>query len=186
VQIAQLYINGVLWKSYFTLDDAIQLGCDGGAFLDQVLLTPSELNGLLTGGDLVLELRASPAVNGTDCPDAYSRLEINYLFNDCEGSDCNGNGIPDDCDLQVFGGESIDANGDFIPDECQVSGACFGSSGCNAADVMAPFGTLDLGDIGAFVSAFANGDPLADFDSNGLFDLADITVFVQAFSAGCP
>jgi hypothetical protein len=54
------------------------------------------------------------------------------------------------------------------------------------ADLAAPFGVLDLADIGAFTSAFLGGDPLADFDENGVFDLADIGVFVTGFTAGCP
>jgi hypothetical protein len=35
-----------------------------------------------------------------------------------EGSDCNGNGVPDDCDID--GGTSDDCNGNGIPDECEV------------------------------------------------------------------
>ena len=54
------------------------------------------------------------------------------------------------------------------------------------ADLAEPFGTLDLADISAFVTAFTNQQPLADLAPDGLFDLADITVFVNSFTAGCP
>ncbi len=57
---------------------------------------------------------------------------------------------------------------------------------CNAADLAAPFGLLDLADVVAFVTAFTGMDPLADLNPDGLFDLADVIAFVTAFNAGCP
>ena len=60
------------------------------------------------------------------------------------------------------------------------------SMGCNAADLAEPFGVLDLGDIGAFVSGFTGGNPIADLDNNGIYDLTDIGLFVTAFTSGCP
>lgn len=47
-------------------------------------------------------------------------------------------------------------------------------------------GVLDLADLVRFVTAFMDGDPLADFTGEGVFDLADIVAFVSAFNAGCP
>lgn len=58
--------------------------------------------------------------------------------------------------------------------------------GCNAADIAAPFGILDLGDISAFVTGFTTADPIADLNNDGVFDLSDISAFVAAFTAGCP
>ena len=59
--------------------------------------------------------------------------------------------------------------------------------GCNAADVAAPFGVLDLGDINGFVSAFTSQDPIADIAAPfGVFDLGDLGLFVSEFLAGCP
>ena len=58
---------------------------------------------------------------------------------------------------------------------------------CNAADIAAPFGVLDLADISAFISAFTSGGPDADLaPPMGVFDLADISAFVGAFTTGCP
>jgi hypothetical protein len=54
------------------------------------------------------------------------------------------------------------------------------------ADLVEPFGVLDLADISAFVSAFLTQQPLADIDGNGIYDLSDISAFVGAFQAGCP
>ena len=57
---------------------------------------------------------------------------------------------------------------------------------CNAADLAAPEGILDLADIGAFTGGFTSQDSIADLNDDGIFDLADIGLFVAAFSAGCP
>lgn len=62
-----------------------------------------------------------------------------------------------------------------------------GPAGCNPADLAAPFGTLDLADIAAFVTAFVAGTSQADLaEPCGVYDLADISAFVTPFGAGCP
>ena len=57
---------------------------------------------------------------------------------------------------------------------------------CNTADLRTPFGTLDLGDIAAFVNGFNEPFTFADLNDDGRYDLDDIVVFVTAFTAGCP
>jgi hypothetical protein len=70
---------------------------------------------------------------------------------------------------------------------CGVADVPPGPGGCNAADLADAFGVLDLGDISAFVAAFASGDADADLtEPFGVLDLADIGVFVAAFTGGCP
>ncbi len=71
----------------------------------------------------------------------------------------------------------------YDPDGVRIR---FTDPGCNAADLVEPFGVLDLGDINAFISGFNNQEPISDLDGNGVFDLADIGMFIAAFSAGCP
>ncbi|MEM1186768.1 MAG: GC-type dockerin domain-anchored protein [Planctomycetota bacterium] len=62
-----------------------------------------------------------------------------------------------------------------------------GESGCNAADLAAPFNVLDLGDVDAFIPAFIAGGSGADLAAPfGVIDLADIDAFIAAFLAGCP
>lgn len=61
-----------------------------------------------------------------------------------------------------------------------------GPQPCNIADLAAPFGVLDLGDLNAFISAFTGGDLLADMNNDGLLDLTDVNQFVSAFVGGCP
>lgn len=59
--------------------------------------------------------------------------------------------------------------------------------GCNDADLVEPFGVLDLGDVQAFIAGFLSQDPIADIAPPvGVFDLADVQAFIAAFNAGCP
>lgn len=55
------------------------------------------------------------------------------------------------------------------------------------ADLVAPFGVLDLGDINYFVGQFVFNLPDADIaEPIGVWDLADIVLFIDVFSSGCP
>jgi T5SS/PEP-CTERM-associated repeat protein len=82
--------------------------------------------------------------------------------------------------------ESGTSRGPVIPADIETS-LNLADPSCNIADLVKPFGTLDLADITAFVTAFSTGDPAGDLaEPFGLFDLADITAFVSAFSTGCP
>lgn len=57
----------------------------------------------------------------------------------------------------------------------------------NPADIVEPFGVLDLADLNAFIVAFQTGDPTADLvPPVCVLDLADITTFVTSFLAGGP
>jgi hypothetical protein len=86
----------------------------------------------------------------------------------------------------ITGSVTIISNDPDIPEfTVTVSGEVVGAP-C-PADLAAPFGVLDLADIGAFTGGFTAQDPIADLaDPIGVFDLADISVFVGSFLAGCP
>ena len=98
----------------------------------------------------------------------------------CLGGDCNGNGIPDDCDIAL--GFSEDLNGNGIPDECEL-----GDLNCD--------GVLDAFDIDPFVLALT--DPAtyeltfpdcnimnADCNEDGIVDAFDIDPFVELLTGG--
>ncbi len=46
-------------------------------------------------------------------------------------------------------------------------------------------GQLDFFDISAFLTAFSNQDPIADWNNDGFFDFFDISGFLQSYSNGC-
>lgn len=89
--------------------------------------------------------------------------------------------------LRFFGGDfatEAPTGTIYWDDFCYVQGDV--PQGCNAADLAEPFGILDLGDIGVFVSAFTGATSEADLDENGIYDLNDISLFVTGFTGGCP
>jgi hypothetical protein len=53
-----------------------------------------------------------------------------------------------------------------------------------AADLV-PDGVLNFFDVAAFVQAFLNQDPIADFNGDGIFDFFDVSGFIVLFSRGC-
>ncbi|MFG0247000.1 MAG: GC-type dockerin domain-anchored protein [Phycisphaerales bacterium JB052] len=57
---------------------------------------------------------------------------------------------------------------------------------CSSADLAGPFGQLNFFDVSAFLAAFSNADPVADFNGDGMYNFFDISAFLTVFSAGCP
>ena len=47
-------------------------------------------------------------------------------------------------------------------------------------------GELNFFDVSAFLAAFGEQDPVADFDRNDEWNFFDVSAFLSAFSAGCP
>lgn len=85
--------------------------------------------------------------------------------------------------FEIAGGASDEA---WRIDDIELGGEARGTADC-PADLAAPFGVLDLNDIGAFVAAFTNSDLLADLAPPfGVLDLGDVSAFTQSFVAGCP
>ncbi len=81
------------------------------------------------------------------------------------------------------------ANDDWYVDDLAVSPTFIDPpmGGCNAADLAAPFGTLDFSDVVAFLGAFGAMDPAADLAAPfGTWDFSDVVTFLGAFGAGCP
>lgn len=81
-------------------------------------------------------------------------------------SDCNGNGLPDDLDINK--GKSHDCNVNGIPDECEPSSDCNGNGICDDQDVLDGR------------SADCNGDGVpdecqADCNGNKMHDSCDIS-----------
>ncbi len=68
------------------------------------------------------------------------------------GNDCNGNEIPDECD--IAGGASADCNTNGLPDECEL--AAGSGADCNES------GVLDACEVSAGTSSDCDGDGILD------------------------
>lgn len=81
-----------------------------------LIVSRAQFNAAAAEGELVIDLFATPAVNPTLCfPSTFISVEFAYQA-EVHG-DCNGNGVPDDCDILY--GDSLDVNpADGVPDEC--------------------------------------------------------------------
>ena len=47
-------------------------------------------------------------------------------------------------------------------------------------------GRVDFFDVSAFLTAFSNMDPVADWNNDGRWNFFDVSAFLGAFTAGCP
>lgn len=131
-----------------------------------------------TGGLYVID-SAQPSDQGqyscivsNDCSSAGSTHLVGGFLTVQNGPDCNGNGIPDICDLRV--GTSADSNGNGIPDECETP--------C-PADFNGD-GGVDGADVEAFFAAWTNADSAADVNEDGGVDGADVEAFFGYWEAG--
>lgn len=114
-----------------------------------------------------LSIRGITGPAGSESPAA--RVRVNLTGSDSSAfiaasqfldyapmADCNGNGVPDNCDLQEL--ENVDLNVNGVLDACEVRG-------CNPADIAdtdgntvltggGPDGQLNNGDFSAFFAAY--------------------------------
>jgi hypothetical protein len=85
-------------------------------------------------------------------------------------ADCNGNNIPDDCD--IADGTSSDANKDGVPDECAP---------CTAdLDLDGEVGPTDLAIV---LSGWGTSSPLADIDDDGDVDAEDLLELLNGWGS---
>ena len=82
---------------------------------DTLVIAADTWNFFVDGAGGFAHLRLTPrqSVNGSECTSSTADVTLAYVSSE----DCNGNGVPDSCD--VAAGTSLDANGDGVPDECQ-------------------------------------------------------------------
>lgn len=95
---------------------------------------------------------------------------VGILVGACESiSDCNGNGVPDDCDIEK--GTSSDGNLNGIPDECECPPDLDG-------DGMVGFGDL-------LIALAAWEGPDVDLDGDGVAGFGDLLIILAAWGP-CP
>ena len=120
---------------------------------------------------------------GTDCNGNGFLDQCDIEFG--ESTDCNKNGIPDECDIE--NGDSLDRDGDLEPDECQDLRPVFHRGDINSdsnLDISDAVGTLDY--------LFSGGAPPAcleasDFNNDRVIDISDAVASLNyLFSGGEP
>ncbi len=104
--------------------------CSGDGDTASLSMSAASFNGLLPG-DVVIDLKPSTAVDAAACPDSNVTVIVEYVVDlgavDCDGNgvpdacdlDCDGNGTPDACDIAADGNLDLDGNG--VIDTCEAS-----------------------------------------------------------------
>ena len=85
-----------------------------------------------------------------------------HVFNGFIGTDCNGNGTADDC--EILAGDVPDSNGNGVPDSCDLTGDIDGDGLVGINDFLALLGAWGpCGDCGA-CPADLDGDCQVEID----------------------
>ncbi len=145
----------------------------------ETLVVPANVfNAAVAGGDAVIHMTASPEAIALNCDRTFIAVATSYVTH----NDCNGNAIPDDCEIAE--GSSMDCQPNGVPDECEPDCNVNGMADvCDIpADVSAdcqPNGTPDECDLdsGASMDCLGNGVPdecKADCNGNGTPDVCEI------------
>lgn len=87
--------------------------CPSAVATEVILIDKDLFIALAPDGDVTLSLRPSAFVSRAECATSQAKIVASWIS---EGSDCNGNGTPDLCEL--VSGDVPDNNGDGLPDTC--------------------------------------------------------------------
>ncbi len=113
-----------------------------------------------------------------------SDCDLNGILDECdllEGgaeADCNANGIFDACEIAT--GSGTDSDKDGILDLCQCD---IHPQACCPADLDGD-GAVGGSDLSMVLGGWGTDDPLADLDGNGIVEGADLAMVLGAWG-GC-
>jgi len=85
---------------------------------ESITLSAGTFNAIVAGRNAVVDMLPTTNVDATQCSPSRIEVTLEYALGEA-GPDCNGNGIPDDCD--IADGVSLDCNTNGIPDLCELS-----------------------------------------------------------------
>ena len=174
---------------------AVSLGVGNGDFSERQLFAAGDGPSAVVALDLNADCRRD-LVTAALYNQALIRLtNLTYADDDCNGNglpdgcelvdglanDCNRNGIPDSCDIAA--GSSADADQNNVPDECEVfliRGDLDGNGVLSLVDAIQLLSLLFVQGVVPCVDA-------ADFDDSGSVSLADAVLHLGfQFGGGVP
>lgn len=157
--------------------------CTGSPATATIAVPAAQFSSLTADGEL--EIRVEPSINATSagCPDATLSVTLDYLR---DAVDCNGNGVDDDCEIEMLPAER----------DCNLNGALDGCEILNGAEDKNLNGQLDScelarGDLdldgaigGADLAALlalwgVPGAPYGDLDGDGDVNGADLAILLS-------
>ncbi len=145
--------------------------CPSIADQDTIPLPASLFNLLAANGAVELTFQPNSGVYMA-CPGSLLQCRLEYTP---APDDCNGNLLPDECDLAPGGGSS-DANANGLPDECE----CLGDLNADRYVDVLDLSTL-LINFGRADASASDGDLDADHD----VDLLDLSFLLVNFGTTC-
>lgn len=133
------------------------VGCASGENQLDLVTQPADFNASIAanGGQYEVQLIPSPSVTGSECPEGFMSVGLQYRGMTAAG-DCNANSVPD-MD-EILANPSLDSDGNGVLDSCDVRR--------NASLDRNGNGILDAVDI--------RSNPALDCDSNLRIDSIEI------------
>jgi hypothetical protein len=111
-ELIDVYLNGQHMGSVFVFGAG---HCPAIRDVDMLSIPAEDFNTIVNSTDAVIDMVASNPV-GPDC--LYSCITVTTTYT-TERNDCNGNLVPDDCDIAE--GTSTDCQPNTVPDECDLA-----------------------------------------------------------------
>ena len=91
-----------------------------------------------------------------------------------DGAEISGDLVP--------GAEFDSTNASWLGNAVRV---IYDPQACLPADLVAPFGVIDIADVQGFVALVSAGEMAADLNGDSIIDLADVGVFIDNYLEGC-
>lgn len=143
-----------------------------GSGMKSLVLDSNRFNQLIQNGERPAAFRLVPGEEITPrCESSYIQMGISYLTPN-PSQDCNGNDVPDECD--VASGTSNDCNSNGVPDECDIRNGTSQDCNRNSIPDECDVAILDCNDNGEPDDCDISSGVSTDCNGNGIPDECDI------------
>jgi formylglycine-generating enzyme required for sulfatase activity len=170
-----------------------------------IILSSSDWNALVAAspsGSMAVSIVGNSLVSATQCANPFTEVTATFsLFQDCNGNgvpdycdigqgvsaDCDMNSVPDECD--ILAGRARDCDGDGRLDICEIAldGAADENDNCTP-DVceyvigdLGLDGAVDGKDLGYLLAQWGTDDPFADLNRDGAVDGIDLGLLLASW-----